>query len=162
WRRTTIGEASRTELICGDSDQDALPPAGFGLDTVTRANAGDPVAMRLLGEFYYSRTKSEALGREWFRRAADAGDLEAPYYLGLLYSEGLRVPLDLREAANWYRKAARLGQPEATHLLAELLRSDRAPGAAVEGASGVLPADDIEAAHWLRAAAEMGDAGAMS
>ncbi|MGA7714283.1 MAG: tetratricopeptide repeat protein [Rhizomicrobium sp.] len=164
WQRIEFPEWSKVDLFCGNLDQPELAPAGFGVTTVAKALHGDAEAMRLLGQLYLARgdAKNAMAALSWFRKSAGAGDADAAYFLGLAYATGHWVPLDLKEAADWYRKAALLGQPEATHLLAEMLQSDRAPGLGVAGQSGVLPADDTEAARWLRAAAKMGDAGAMN
>jgi hypothetical protein len=37
----------------------------------------------------------------WYRRAAEQGDSQAQYSLGLLYEKGQGVPRDIVEAAKW-------------------------------------------------------------
>ena len=44
-----------------------------------------------------------------YRRAADQGDADAQFKLGVMYSEGRGVPQDDAEAVNWYRLAAEQG-----------------------------------------------------
>jgi TPR repeat protein len=44
--------------------------------------------------------------RTMFGRAADLGNMDAAYALGLLYKEGRGVPRDPAKAAEWFRKAA--------------------------------------------------------
>ena len=47
---------------------------------------------------------SEAIN--WYTKAAEAGEAEAQYALGMLYVNGNGVPADLVAAANWIEKAA--------------------------------------------------------
>lgn len=42
----------------------------------------------------------------WMRKAADQGEGDAQFFLGFRYSRGVRVPKDVVEGVNWYRKAA--------------------------------------------------------
>ena len=49
----------------------------------------------------------------WYRKAADQGDANAQFHLGLMYFRGSGVPQDYAEAAAWYRKAADQGQADA-------------------------------------------------
>lgn len=48
-----------------------------------------------------------------FKPRAEAGDSEAQNYLGVHYYLGLGVKRDLRQALQWYEKAAIQGDPEA-------------------------------------------------
>ena len=45
----------------------------------------------------------------WYRKAADQGDANAQYNLGIMYDNGQGVPQDYAAAAAWYRKAADQG-----------------------------------------------------
>lgn len=47
---------------------------------------------------------SEAMG--WYRRAADAGDPKAMFYLGLTLEQGLQGEAEPERALEWYRKSA--------------------------------------------------------
>ena len=47
------------------------------------------------------------------RQAADQGDAEAQYSLGLMYATGEGVPEDFTQAAAWWRKAADQGHADA-------------------------------------------------
>jgi TPR repeat protein len=84
--------------------------------------------------------------------AAHGGDPAAMTGLGLIYSGGLLVTRDLREAARWYRRAADNGDLAGMRLLGESYQFGR----------GVNQNDD-EAVRWFRKAARdgQGDAGAM-
>eukprot|EP00613_Pedinella_sp_CCMP2098_P072156 CAMPEP_0171931710 /NCGR_PEP_ID=MMETSP0993-20121228/29683_1 /TAXON_ID=483369 /ORGANISM="non described non described, Strain CCMP2098" /LENGTH=59 /DNA_ID=CAMNT_0012571801 /DNA_START=69 /DNA_END=244 /DNA_ORIENTATION=- len=42
----------------------------------------------------------------WFHKAADQGDANAQYILGILYKKGEGVTQDLEKAMHWFRKAS--------------------------------------------------------
>ena len=46
---------------------------------------------------------------KWYRLAAEQGDADAQYNLGLMYDNGNGVPQDYKEAVKWYRLAAEQG-----------------------------------------------------
>ena len=54
---------------------------------------------------------------EW-RQAAEQGDADAQYNLGIFYSQDDSVDKDMTEAVKWFRKAAELGHVEAQFNLA--------------------------------------------
>ena len=81
-------------------------------------------------------------GRDRLREAAEAGDANACYRLGLAHRQGERPRLkDDLTAALWFRKAAEAGHPGAMAALAE----------AYLGGHGVLR-DPREALRWSEAA----------
>ena len=84
--------------------------------------------------------------RETLKRAM-AGDSEAQYNLGLMYYNGWTVSKDKREAARWYRAAAKQGDANAQYNL----------GFMYENGYGVTQ-DMAEAVRLYRAAAEQGHA----
>jgi uncharacterized protein len=55
-----------------------------------------------------------------YKAAAEAGQAEAQFDLGVLYAQGLGVPRDLSEAARWYRQAAEQGNAEAEFALGQM------------------------------------------
>ena len=94
---------------------------------------------------------------EQLRQAADQGDAEAQYKLGVRYVEGDGVPQDHREAVKWYRLAAERGYAAAQFTLGKMYAE------AGRGLSGWkpegVPAQDLpEALRWLRLAADQGNA----
>ncbi len=116
--------------------------------------------------------------KEW-KAAADAGQAEAQFDLGVLYAQGRGVRRDLTEAANWYRKSAEQGNAEAEYALGQMyllgwgvprdeadavrwfqmansVESDGPPTdwALVEGYG--IEQDPKQAAHWYRMAADKG------
>jgi len=60
-------------------------------------------------------------------KAAEAGDAEAQWELGLEYTSGQRVKRDYRQAEGWYRKAADQGYGAAQMNLANMLSGDYPP-----------------------------------
>ncbi len=85
-------------------------------------------------------------------RAADDGDVDAEYQLGVFYEHGIgRARPDLAEALRWYRKAAADGDRAARNNLGYLYASGR----------GVIQ-DYAEAFKWYQLAASSGDAAAQS
>ena len=79
--------------------------------------------------------------------AAVAGDMQSQYELGLIYDEGKGIPRNSKEAAYWYRRAARNGQADALLALGKAFRSG----------DGVLQDSRIAAENFWRAA-ERGNA----
>jgi TPR repeat protein len=94
------------------------------------------------------------------RKAAEQGNPQAQYNVGVLYANGdtdishrlgvaVGWPLDYKQAAVWFRKAAEQGHPGAQYNLGVLY---------VQG-DGV-PQDYKQAAEWYRKAAEQGNSDA--
>jgi len=84
----------------------------------------------------------------WWRKAADAGNADAQYNLGLAYLNE-EVGDDYGEPVLWFRKAAEQGHAEALFTL----------GWMYDSCFGV-PRDYAEAVRWYRKAADQGFAGA--
>ena len=80
---------------------------------------------------------------------AENGDPETQYCLGFCYENGIGVPEDKTEAANWHRKAAEQGYAPAQGRLGRFYEC-----------GDVVPEDNAEAANWFRKATEQGDADA--
>ncbi len=86
----------------------------------------------------------------WFRLAAEQGNLDAKVNLGELHQHGVGVELDLTKAKTFLEEAALKGSAVGAQKLAELLATG---GAAV-------PADPAEAAYWAARAMALGNSGA--
>jgi hypothetical protein len=82
-----------------------------------------------------------------YSQAADAGDVEAQFEMGVLHQYGRGVPQDFGKAVALYRKAAEQGHLGAQSNLGILYASGRG-----------IPRDYGEALKWLTKAAEQGDA----
>jgi len=78
--------------------------------------------------------------REW-KAAADKGQPEAQYDLGLLYAKGLGVLRDLQAAQHWYEAAAAQGNAQAEYSLAQMYAQGWG-----------IPADDASAMRWMQIA----------
>jgi len=81
--------------------------------------------------------------------AAELGDTNAQYNLGLMYAHGDGVPQDYAEAVKWYRKAAEQGHAVAQYIL----------GVGYANGKGIQQ-NYAEAVTWFCKAAEHGLAGA--
>lgn len=121
-------------------------------------------------------------------KRAKGGNVEAQLALGKAYEEGKVVKRNFLTAANWYKRALRQGDVEATYRLARLVHRGggklaQSPDlaaqlyrrAAQQGHSGAqnwlgfcyqfgfgLTRDYARAVNWYRKAAEQGDAGAQN
>jgi len=82
-----------------------------------------------------------------FRPLAENGDPKAQTILGLMYSYGEGVQVDLHAASRWYRRAAEQSYGVAQYSLAMLYLEGRG-----------VPVDTDEALRWLTLAAEGGHA----
>jgi len=91
-------------------EQMKLPPSD---DVAIRGNG----AKRLTGA---ERRKDEA---RWIK-AAETGNADARYHLGLMYQHGLGLDLNLEQALGWYSIAAQQGHAKAQYALAALLEPD--------------------------------------
>src|SRR5437016_3306992 len=80
---------------------------------------------------------------------AEGGDVNAQFYLGLMFSNLQGEAEDQVQAAGWYLKAANLNHPLAQFNL----------GLMYANGHGVVK-NEGEAMMWIRKAAEQGDAGA--
>lgn len=82
-----------------------------------------------------------------FQSLAERENINAQYYLGILYRNGWGVLQDDSEAARWLRYAAFQGQVEAQYTM----------GYMYQHGQGVTK-DIVEAKRWYRMAARQGDA----
>ena len=78
-------------------------------------------------------------------KAAEQGDAEAQFNLGLMYENGKGVRRDYAEAMKWYRKAAEEGFAAAQYML----------GLVYEKGEGV-PENDVAAYVWHSVAVASG------
>ena len=104
------------------------------------------IALLLAGVVGCDPTPEElALELDATLKAAEQGDAEAQFNLGLMYDDGKGVPHDNTESVKWFRKAAEQGYAKAQHRL----------GFAYLIGQGV-PKNDVEGVKWYRKAAEQG------
>lgn len=125
----TAEEFYRIGRYCWDSGQ-YRPAAGFFLEPA--AAEGHSAAGELLGHVRFVQG-DYAQAVPWLRRSP--GSPRAAYYLGSLYQRGCPeagIGQSYDAAADWYRRATALGEPEAMLALGELylerlVRLERAP-----------------------------------
>ena len=65
----------------------------------------------------HSMNTSNASELDSLKEAAEQGDAEAQFKLGLMYHLGESVSQEYTEAVRWFRLAAEQGQPEAQNIL---------------------------------------------
>ena len=90
--------------------------------------------------------RNEELAFEWFRKAAEKGEVRAQYNLGVCYYEGRGTARDYAKAIEWYRRASAQGAEKAQRNLAYMLAKG-------EGTS----IDLVEAYKWLSIADRLGE-----
>ena len=91
-----------------------------------------------------------AKAMEWYEKAAELGNIDGTYNIGLLYYKGEGVEQDYAKAMEWWEKAAESGDAQAANDIGMLYYS----GMGVEQ-------DYVKAMEWWEKAAELGDAHAM-
>jgi hypothetical protein len=120
--------------------------AGIDAALLAKANGGDAAAQVLVGESYAAGKGVEQdlkLAAEWYRKAADKGDVSGEVHLAVLYRDGGKgFPRDMAQAAAWYRKAAGQGDVGAQGTLGVLYSIGQG-----------VPQSDVEAYYWLDLAA---------
>ncbi|SDG56478.1 Sel1 repeat-containing protein [Duganella sp. OV458] len=79
-----------------------------------------------------------------FSAAAQKGDPQAAYYLGMMYQNGMAVARDTKAAARWLQFAANRQTPAAMFALAKLYL-----------AGDGVKRDDIAARRWIEKAADL-------
>jgi TPR repeat protein len=114
------------------------------------ADANFVPAQATLGVLY-ARIKDHERAAQCFKNAANDGDLEAQYNLGVLYSKGQGVEENQEQAFHWFARAAERGLVSAQARLALMLATG----------TGVAK-DPLEAHKWLALAATGGDASAQA
>ena len=77
----------------------------------------------------------------WYRKAADQGNANAQFSLGVKYDNGQGVPQDYAEAIRWYRKAADQRNANAQFSLGQIYAKGQ-----------TVKRDYIEAYMWLNLA----------
>lgn len=88
-------------------------------------------------------------------RAAEQGDAKTQGALGVMYFDGIGVPIDHRKALFWSFKAAEQGRPEAQYRLALMYRGGSGFGwTPQKAAEGDPPNDPAAAEMWFRRAAD--------
>ena len=96
-------------------------------------------------------TKDLTEAVKWFRKAADQGNAEGQYNLGVRYLQGEGVAKDATEGVKWFRMAAEQGNSEGQYNL----------GVCYAKGYGVAK-DNVTAYKWINLAAGSGSKSAKS
>jgi TPR repeat protein len=84
----------------------------------SKANGGDIAAAIKLSNYYGFAKYDMERQIEWLTKAAEDGDAQSQYNLGICYTEGSHA--DLAKAKFWFQKAESNGVAKATTMLDEL------------------------------------------
>ena len=113
------------------------------------AKLGHVQAQLAVGGYYYAKNDCVEAAK-WLQMAADLGNAEALFNLGVFYTEGMGVDQDLPKAADFFYRAARRHHADARYAYADMC------------ANGIGVEQDLEkAVKWFTAAAEQGHVDAM-
>ena len=85
------------------------------------------------------------------KNAADSGDVNAQYYLGVMFRDGQGVWQDYAQAVAWFRKAAIQGNTNAQNNLGVMYLDGQG-----------VDQDYVQAVAWFRKAADRGNAAAQN
>lgn len=89
--------------------------------TLRRLGRADPYVFELLGmEFDYGTPRRPAAACRWYRKAAEAGQVDSMVNFGYALEHGDGVRKDIRAAMAWYARAAAAGHPLAKENLRKL------------------------------------------
>ena len=90
-------------------------------ETLQKANAGDPTAMNLLGNLYYTGSngvdKNLTEAKKWFEASAKKDFPPGNFNMGALYEKGDAAPKDINKAIQYYKIAASGGSQAAQKKL---------------------------------------------
>ena len=113
------------------------------------AQLGHMLGQMAVGSYYYALNDCyEAI--KWIGMAADLGNAEALFNMGVFYMEGMGCDQDMEMSAKYFHRAARRRHPDAQYAYADLLSN----GWGVEQ-------DQKRAIKWFADAAENGNVEAM-
>ena len=113
------------------------------------AELGHMLAQMAVGSYYYALNDCyEAI--KWIGMAAELGNAEALFNMGVFYMEGMGCDQDMELSAKYFHRAARRRHPQAQFVYADLLTN----GWGVEQ-------DEKRAVKWYLDAAENGHVEAM-
>jgi TPR repeat protein len=122
---------------------------------LAKANAGEAEAQRDLGFFYSDRFADGVQdcneGVYWYTKAAEQGNTDAQYSLGLIYYVGQCVAQDYEHAFSWFSKAAEQGYAPAQSSLGRMY---------VEGYA--VTQNYKQAVFWYTKSAKQGENNAQS
>ncbi len=110
---------------------------------------GNAAAAREIGFMYYRGNgvrQDDAKAVEWFKKAAEHGDLQSQVNLGQMYENGLSVRQSSEESARWFLAAANQGDRRSQFRMGEICYLGTG-----------IPVDRAEAAKWWYLALRVDD-----
>lgn len=105
-------------------DQDYRTATSYYSKAVEVSEETNAKAMYKLGNMLYSNKRDQERAIELYKKAAELGDKDAIYVLGVLYEEGIVVEQDIEAAKKLYETSAVLGNTDAKKHLAKFNPSD--------------------------------------
>ena len=121
------------------ADRVEKPTEKKGVDKPSEKIAIEKPTEKKTAEKALDKKTASLLSVEQLKKAAENGDPEAQYRLGLRFEQGQDVIKDFPEAAEWFTRAVARDHPQAMLDLARLYAADRNPGiAATEGQINAL------------------------
>lgn len=153
WEKIALGMIFAPALLLAFAQTAGPRNSGADPALLARANSGETAAQVLVGESYAAiaaeLNSADLSGEayksavEWYRMAADKGDIAGELHLAALYRDGGKgFPRDMAQAAAWYRKAAEQGDVGAQGTLGVLYSLGQG-----------VPQSYVEAYYWLDLAA---------
>ena len=118
------------------------------------AEVSPAVSAKVAAGWAAYRRGDHATALKILKPLADAGNADAEYDVGTMYSDGHGVPRDPRQAEAWWKKAAEQGHADAQFSLGFLLLYGSGEG------SDAVNADPAAGLPWLEKAAAQGHASA--
>lgn len=140
-------QISLARFYLGQGDKEKLPQI---IDLLKgAANRECQEAMTLLGITYQYRLQDPACALDWFHQAAQLGEHNSHYHLGLLYEAGKGTLKDQARAHHHYQQAAKQANTHAQFRLGVIYLLGLG-----------IPKDLNKARHWFGEAAANGHPGA--
>ena len=154
WKWLVLASLFASALILTLAQAPSAQTAGIDSALLAKANAGDAASQVQVGDSYAagsgqsrnSKQLAEDYGKaaEWYRKAAEKGDIAGEMRLAAIYRDGRGVERDMAQAAEWYRRAAEQGDADAQATLGVLYSMGQG-----------VPHSDVEAYYWLDLAASV-------
>ena len=83
-------------------------------------------------------TQNKEEAAKWYKKAADQGDADAQYQLGVFYENGYGVTQDKEQAMQWYKKAAEQGNESAKNAIDRMQSSGMGAAVAAGAAAATV------------------------
>jgi TPR repeat protein len=143
--------ADLSKQLADDYDKALLQKDSLSRDRLEK-NAQDGVSEAQVRFAMLLQKEGDSAGAvNWYRKAAQKGNVDGMRGLGSCYRDGKGVEEDSTEAMKWYREASDKGDGDADSNIGGLYHNGRG-----------VPRDDATAVNWFRKGAGKGSIYAMS